>query len=98
MIKIGQCHLSGGKRPHLNAFMVILLCNNVDLEQKLPEIKRSLTESEVKVHGGTPEAGLRHKTALQSCTSKPDYEASMESEQLTAYSLRRLIGISWLEY
>lgn len=74
--------------------MVILRCNNIDLEQKLPEIKGSLTESQVKVHGGTPEAGLRHKTALQSCTSKPDYEASAESEQLTACSLRRLM-INW---
>lgn len=71
--------------------MVILQCDNIDLEQKLPEIKRSLTESEIKVHGGTPEAGLRHKTALQSCISKPDYEASVESEQLTACSSLRLM-------
>lgn len=75
----------------MNAFMVILQCNNIDLEQKLSEIKRSLTKSEVKVHGGTPEAGLRHKTVVQSCTSKPDYKASAESEQLTACSLRRLM-------
>lgn len=75
----------------MNVFKVILLYNNIDIEQKLAEIKRSLTESEVKVHSGTPEAGLRHKTALQRCTSKPDYEASAESEQLTACSLPRLM-------
>lgn len=71
--------------------MVILQYNNIDLKPKLAEIKRSLAESEVKVHCGTLEAGLRQKTALQSCTSKPDYEASAESEQLTAYSLLKLM-------